>query len=59
MLSCKDATKLVSQKQDAQLSLMQRISLSLHLMMCSGCKNYERQIDVIHKACRRISGSDD
>jgi len=56
MMNCKHATKLMSQEKDSQLSLMQRIGLRLHLMMCSGCKNYNKQIDFIHKAMQQYRG---
>jgi len=54
MLSCKDATKLMSQSQDRKLSLMERISLRLHLMMCSGCRNFNEQMAFLRHASRRF-----
>ncbi|MDZ7661568.1 zf-HC2 domain-containing protein [Thiohalophilus sp.] len=56
MLNCKDTTKLLSQQQDESLSFRKRVALRFHLMMCSGCRNYNKQIDFIHKACQRFSG---
>lgn len=58
MLNCKDTTRLVSQQQEQPLSLRKRMALRFHLMVCSGCRNYNRQIDFIHKACRRFSGKE-
>ncbi|TDY03924.1 zf-HC2 domain-containing protein [Thiohalophilus thiocyanatoxydans] len=58
MLNCKDTTRLLSQQQDQSLSLRRRMALRFHLMMCSGCRNYNKQIDFIHKACRRFSGKE-
>ena len=56
MLTCKEATKLISQEQDRPLSIKERAALRLHLMMCSGCNNYNKQMEVIRKACRRFGG---
>ncbi|WP_127476115.1 zf-HC2 domain-containing protein [Sulfurivermis fontis] len=56
MLTCKHATKLMSQAQDRPLTLRERIGLRLHLMMCSGCTQFERQLHFIRTACRRIGG---
>jgi hypothetical protein len=56
MLTCKHATKLMSQSQDRPLTLRERIGLRLHLMMCSGCTQFERQLHFIRTACRRIGG---
>lgn len=58
MLNCKQTTKLLSEKQDRPLSFRERFALRLHLMMCSGCTNYDRQLEFIRKACRRIGGGD-
>ena len=54
MLSCKDATRLLSRQQERRLSLRERLSLKMHLMICYGCKNYGRQIDFIRAAFQRI-----
>lgn len=54
MLNCKDATRLLSRQQEQRLSLWERLSLKMHLMICYGCKNYGRQIDFIREAFQRI-----
>lgn len=54
MLSCNDATKLMSQSQDKTLTLKQRTRLKLHLLMCSGCTNFNKQMNIIHKAMQRF-----
>ena len=56
MMSCKQATELMSQEKDRKLGLAERVGLRLHLMMCAGCENYRRQMDVLRNACRRIAG---
>jgi hypothetical protein len=59
MISCKEATELMSQEKDRTLSLAERIGLRLHVLVCKGCTNYRRQMDVLSAACRRLSGRDD
>jgi len=56
MLNCKNATMLMSQSQDRPLALTQRISLRFHLLLCSGCNNYNKQMSFIRKACEHIGG---
>jgi hypothetical protein len=56
MLSCKQATELMSQEQDRSLTLVERVGLRLHILICAGCNNYRRQMGVLRAACRRISG---
>lgn len=56
MMNCKNATKLMSQKQDRSISLKERFSLNFHMMMCSGCRNYNKQMDFIRKAMQQFRG---
>lgn len=56
MMNCKQATQLLSQGQDRKLGLMERIGLRLHLLICSGCTNFNKQMRFIRSACQRIAG---
>lgn len=47
MLKCKQITELASKKIDTQLSLLQRLELKLHLLICKSCKIYNQQISFI------------
>lgn len=58
MLSCRQATELMSQEQDRQLALSERIGLRLHVWICAGCSNYRRHLGVLREACRRFGGGD-
>jgi hypothetical protein len=53
MLNCKQASELMSQAQDRDISLRERLSLRLHLLVCRGCRNFFSQLDVMRAACRR------
>jgi putative zinc finger protein len=55
MLSCKDATKLMSQAQDRELSVGERATLKLHLVVCAGCRHFDAQMDLIRRACQRLA----
>jgi len=52
MLTCKQVTELCSQEMDRQLRLVERLSLRSHLMMCSGCSNYRRQLFTLREVAR-------
>lgn len=59
MLKCKEATHLMSEAQDRQLSFGERARLQIHLAMCDGCRNFRRQMDFLREVCRRyIPGRD-
>ena len=53
MLKCKDITHLVSESQDRKLSVSERLQLEMHLVMCTGCSNFRRQMIFLREACRR------
>jgi hypothetical protein len=52
MLNCKEVTQLCSQELDRKLSLLERMSLRTHLMMCTGCSNFRKQMSSIHTVSR-------
>ena len=54
MLSCKQASQLVSQSLERKLSYRQRFALFLHLMMCDACKLFSRQLRLLRQAMQRI-----
>ncbi len=49
MLSCKEATRLVSEGLDHQLPFWRRMSLRFHVVMCRGCSRYTRQITILNR----------
>jgi hypothetical protein len=59
MLSCKDASHLISEGQDRKLGLRERIGLRLHLWMCSSCRLFEKQMGQLRQALRRGWGQGD
>lgn len=54
MMNCKQATELISQGQDRDLSKKERLGLHIHLLICRGCKNYNRHLQFIRKAMQRM-----
>jgi len=52
MMNCQRATQLISQAQERPLSLSEKISLKVHLLMCSGCKNFSLQIPFLSQAMK-------
>lgn len=58
MMTCKQATKLMSEQQDRPLKARERISLRMHLLMCAGCANFDRQLKFVRKALHHISGTE-
>jgi hypothetical protein len=53
MISCKEASRLVSRKEDAPLTSWQRLALRLHLSVCGACACFERQIRFLRTAMQK------
>jgi hypothetical protein len=54
MYSCEQASKLASQAMEEPLGRLQRVQLSLHLMLCRHCKNFSRQIEFLRRTSRKF-----
>jgi hypothetical protein len=53
MLSCREASRLVSRMHDEELSAWQRWRLRAHLAVCEACARFERQLRFLRVAMRR------
>ena len=53
MLSCREASRRLSEARERRLGLRERFTLRLHLMACAGCRNFRKQLDFIGSAMRR------
>ena len=42
-ITCKNATYLISKKEDRKIGLIDRLKLQMHLGICSACKLFENQ----------------
>jgi predicted anti-sigma-YlaC factor YlaD len=58
MLNCKQAAALMSQEMDKELGLTQKMGLRFHLMMCSGCRNLNKQMEFLRQSCRKFPSQD-
>ena len=59
MMSCQQSTRLISESQDRDLSLQEKLSLKVHLMICTGCKNFSLQVPFISQAMRAYAKGKD
>lgn len=55
MLNCHDATQLCSAEQDRELTLGEKMELGMHTLMCTGCKNYRKQMKILRLAAQRYA----
>ena len=53
MMSCKEASRLISEGMDRSLSWRERGSLGFHLTLCRVCTAYKKQLEIISRIARR------
>ena len=53
-LPCDGMTRLASESLDRELTLIERLALRLHMMYCSACRRYLRQITRLRDAMQHI-----
>ena len=55
LLSCKETARLLSQGQDRKLAFAERVALRVHLAICDGCRNVNRQFRFLRVAVKSLS----
>ena len=54
MISCKEATNFISQKEEGKLSFRQRWQLWQHLAVCTFCRLFNKQNKVFIKSAPHL-----
>ncbi len=54
MLTCKQASRIISQSLDKPLSWSDRMKLKFHLFICDACTNFNRQLRLIRNAIQHM-----
>ena len=57
MLSCIQASQIISQSLDRPLTLRERFTLKLHLAICKYCKRFSQQVQTLHVAIKTMVSS--
>ena len=52
--TCPEVTRILSLGMDKQLSLMMRMKLRIHYLMCSFCERYMKQLKYIREVSREF-----
>jgi hypothetical protein len=54
MLTCKQASKLISQSLDHPLTWSEKMRLRLHLFICDPCRHFRRQLNLLRTLLHRM-----
>jgi predicted anti-sigma-YlaC factor YlaD len=52
MLSCKQASEVISQSLDRKLTTVERFNLKLHLLICKYCRYFSQQLKTLRVAVK-------
>lgn len=58
-ITCKEASRLISEGLDRDLSAAERTKLRLHVTICVACDRVIRQFDFLRRAAREYPGPDE
>jgi hypothetical protein len=55
MLSCQQASELMSQKLDRPLKINEKLRLQMHLMICKSCPKLLQQFEILQEAGKKYT----
>ena len=58
LITCKEATNFISQREEKKLSFMEKIQLLIHLIICEFCKLFYKQNQIIINRVKNLSIDD-
>ncbi len=58
MMSCKEASRLMSEALDRKLAVGERLALRFHVAICAGCTRVEKQLAFLRRAVDKIPAAD-
>ena len=53
VISCQEASRLLSQRQDRDLGTWETLKLRAHLALCDVCTRFSKQLEFMRVALRR------
>ncbi|HEY0847670.1 MAG TPA: zf-HC2 domain-containing protein [Noviherbaspirillum sp.] len=57
--TCKEIHRLTSEGMDRELTYIERVRVRLHLMVCTACRNFTGQMELLRRAMRQIMPDSD
>lgn len=55
MIPCKKASELIDKKTVLKLSVCEKMTLKLHIVLCEACKRYEEQSQLLERILKSYS----
>lgn len=58
MLTCRQATQLLSERQDRPLQLNEKLSLNLHTSLCTPCRRFGKHVQQLSLLAKQYRAQD-
>lgn len=58
-MNCQQATHLLSDAQERELPIKDRAALKFHVTMCSGCRNFGKQMETLRDIAKTYAKGKD
>lgn len=55
MMNCEQATRLMSDSRERDLSIRERAAIRMHNLLCDGCRNFNVQVRELGQIARRYA----
>lgn len=56
MLNCRQATQLLSERLDRELTTKEKLALKMHTTICSACRRFGQQVEEISHISKIYTG---
>lgn len=53
--TCQEVHRLTSEGLDRELSLVERTRVRMHLVVCTACRNFTAQMELLRRAMRQLT----
>jgi hypothetical protein len=57
MMKCREATLKVSEELERPLTLGEQVSLKMHVLICTPCRNFRQQAAFLRESMRAYAGT--
>jgi hypothetical protein len=55
MITCKEATMLISMRDEQALSRLEKFKLKLHLLLCKTCFYFAKHVEILQKSIKKLT----
>ncbi len=57
-MACREATLLMEKREERKLDIYEKLALRFHLVICDGCRRYNKQSEFLNQLLKKSSLSD-